>query len=309
MIKVTSLEKRYGELVAVRNLDFEIKRGETFGLLGPNGAGKSTTISMIVGLLNPDGGDIRIGNHDEINGEAGRPSNPLTRKRIGISPQSLSLYEELTANENLSFFASLYGLRSKEIKDRVNRTLEFSGLTDRRNGRVETFSGGMKRRLNIACALLHEPEILLLDEPTVGVDPQSRNHIFESIETLKESGLTVIYTTHYMEEAERLCDRVAIIDHGKLMALDTVDSLIEKHGGRSSLTGEVTDTSKFQSIESALVNNVQIKDNQVKFLSDQPFDAISELTAKHNVKFETLNVARPDLESVFLNLTGRSLRD
>lgn len=307
VIKTKNLAKRYGDMWAVADLSLEIQRGETLGLLGPNGAGKSTTISMIVGLLSPDKGDVWIGS-DGIS-SAGPPTDPFVRSRIGISPQSLSLYEELTAKENLNFFGSLYDLSGSKLKERTNWSLHFAGLDDRKNDRVKSFSGGMKRRLNIAAALMHQPEILLLDEPTVGVDPQSRNHIFESIESLKETGLTVIYTTHYMEEAQRLCDRVAIIDHGKLLAIDTVDRLIEQHGGQSSITAEVKNAERLNGISSESIQHLSIDNHQIKFSSDRPFEAIAELTSNHGVQIETLQLNRADLESVFLNLTGRSLRD
>lgn len=306
MIRVEDVRKAYGKLVAVDRLSFQINRGETFGLLGPNGAGKSTTISMLVGLIEPDQGDITIGAPAESN--SGNPGRGSVRRRIGISPQALSLYEELTAKENLDFFGSIYGLGGKKLTERTKWCLNFSGLSDRSKDRVNTFSGGMKRRLNIAAALMHEPEILLMDEPTVGVDPQSRNHIFDSIEELKRSGITLIYTTHYMEEAQRLCDRVAIIDQGKLLALDTVEELIAKHGGSSVVSAELS--SHFESSQFAhqYVTQLQHNDNNVRFESERPFEALASL-AKSGVQFETMNMSRPDLESVFLALTGRSLRD
>ena len=307
MIKVIDLGKRYGDLVAVDGLDFEIKRGETFGLLGPNGAGKSTTIGMTVGLLKPDQGNVEIGQPGDS--QHGPPTAAAVRSRIGISPQSLSLYEELSARENLIFFGGLYGMSGKKIRERTDWALKFAGLEDRQKDRVDKFSGGMKRRLNIAAALIHEPDILLLDEPTVGVDPQSRNHIFESIESLKDSGITVIYTTHYMEEAQRLCDRVAIIDHGKLLALDSVDALIDNHGGQSVVSGEIDRQEKLSNYKHDLVQGINLDGNRLQFYSHKPFEAITELTTNVGVKFQTLNLARPDLESVFLSLTGRSLRD
>lgn len=307
MIKIQNLAKRYGDIWAVTDLNFEIARGETLGLLGPNGAGKSTTISMIVGLLAPDKGSVSIGS-DEAS-DTGTPMDPEVRRRIGISPQSLSLYEELTATENLNFFGSLYSLSGRQLKKRTNWSLEFAGLEDRKNDRVKSFSGGMKRRLNIAAALIHEPEFLLLDEPTVGVDPQSRNHIFESIESLKDNGLTVIYTTHYMEEAQRLCDRVAIVDHGKLLAIDTVDRLIDQHGGQSTVSAEVNNADALNGINSETIQHLSIDSNLIKFVSDRPFEAIAELASKYGTEIETLQLNRADLESVFLNLTGRSLRD
>ncbi len=307
MILVNELGKVYGDLVAVDNLDFEIPAGQTLGLLGPNGAGKSTTINMIVGLLRPDRGEVQIGAADDI--AAGSPFDPQVRRRIGISPQSISLYEELTARENLNFFGSLYGLAGKTLRRRVDWALAFAGLDDRQHDRVASFSGGMKRRLNMAAALVHEPDILLLDEPTVGVDPQSRNHIFEAVESLQRSGLTVIYTTHYMEEAQRLCDRVAIVDRGSLLALDTVDSLLDQYGGHSSVTADVAEVAdEYERVfANELVNDFSREGNQIRFMSERPLEAIARLAGQ--VEFQTLNIARPNLESVFLSLTGRGLRD
>lgn len=294
IVQVQKLYKMYGSNVAVDGLGFEIARGEAFGLLGPNGAGKTTTISMLVGLLKADGGEILVG--------GGNPLEPDVRRMIGVAPQTLSLYEEMTARENLDFFGRLYGITGTELRQRVDWALAFAELEDRAKDRIATFSGGMKRRMNIAVALLHEPEILLLDEPTVGVDPQSRNHIFESIQKLRDDGMTILYTTHYMEEAQRLCDRVAIVDHGKLMALDTVPNLVGTHGGRSVVTAEL----------GTMPQNVDLPGHldgtSVRFESDRPLEQVAELTGQ-GVQFQTLNIAQPDLESVFLTLTGRSLRD
>ena len=303
MIVVENLFKQYGKIIAVNELSFDIRAGETFGLLGPNGAGKTTTISMIVGLLKSDRGTVTIKGDD---GSTGSPLEHRVRKRIGIAPQSLSLYDELSARENLDFFGSLYNLSGSKLKERRQWCLNFSGLEDRQRDRVGTFSGGMKRRLNIAAALMHEPEILLLDEPTVGVDPQSRNHIFDSIEQLRDAGMTIIYTTHYMEEAARLCNRVAIVDHGKLLALDAVDGLIAKHGGESVVTAEFKSPFDYERLPKELAG--QVEENRISFTSADPLAGVAKLTAT-GLSLETLNVSRPNLESVFLNLTGRNLRD
>lgn len=294
MIDVQDLKKAFGQLQAVDGLSFHIRPGEAFGLLGPNGAGKTTTISMLVGLLKPDSGSVRVNGRN--------PIEPPCRRMIGVAPQSLSLYEELTGRENLEFFGSLYGQSGSQLKERVQWALEFAGLEDRAKDRVGKYSGGMKRRLNIAVALIHDPQVLLLDEPTVGVDPQSRNHIFESIEQLKSDGMTIIYTTHYMEEAQRLCDRVAIVDHGKVMALDTVPKLIDQHGGASWVQAELDQVPG--SVELPGTREGQ----SVRFESSQPLEQIAKLSSQ-GVTFSTLQVAKPDLESVFLHLTGRSLRD
>ena len=296
MIEVKSLQKSFGSLDAVDDVSFEVHRQEMIGLLGPNGAGKTTTINMIIGVLKPDGGLVSIDGVSD-------PSVAKARRAIGIAPQTLSLYDNLTAQENLAFFAQLYGLSAGRLRDRVDWALEFAGLGDRRRSRVKTFSGGMQRRLNLAAALVHDPQIILLDEPTVGVDPQSRNHIFESIEQLKQEGRTIVYTTHYMEEAQRLCDRVAIMDHGKILDMDTVDSLINRHGRRSFVKAELQRAPNDASILPGPLDGMLLR-----FESEQPLEEIARLSSA-GVAFHTLEVTRPDLESVFLTLTGRSLRD
>ncbi|MEL7497566.1 MAG: ABC transporter ATP-binding protein [Planctomycetota bacterium] len=302
IVSAEKLFKSYGDQVAVDGLSFGINRGETFGLLGPNGAGKTTTISMLVGLLKPDSGEVTI-RRDQNGNDVGSPLLPEFRRMVGIAPQQLSLYDDLTAKENLNFFGQLYGLSGQQLDKRVDWALEFAKLTDRKNDRVGTYSGGMKRRINIAVALVHEPEIILLDEPTVGVDPQSRNHIFDCIEQLQSKGITVLYTTHYMEEAQRLCDRVAIMDHGKLLALDTVMGLVEKHGGRSVVSGELGQRPEQISFPGSVDDDLKFR-----FESNTPLDEVASLSSQ-GVQFQTLSVTKPDLESVFLTLTGRSLRD
>jgi ABC-2 type transport system ATP-binding protein len=216
-------QKGAAAITAVDGLTLAVKPGEVLGLLGPNGAGKSTTINMAIGLLAPDAGRI-------VMDGGGSPTDPAARRRIGVAPQALAVYDLLSAEENLAFFGQLYGLTGAALADRTTWALEFVGLIDRGRSRVETFSGGMKRRLNLAAALVHDPTLILLDEPTVGVDPQSRNQIFENILALKQLGRTIVYTTHYMEEAERLCDRVAVMDAGRLLALGTVAELLDAHG-------------------------------------------------------------------------------
>jgi ABC-2 type transport system ATP-binding protein len=280
-LSVTGLVKRFGDLIAVDGLDLEVRRGEIFGLLGPNGAGKSTTLHCVMGLLDPDGGQVRVG-------EAGSPLQPSVRARMGIAPQDLSLYDALTAEENLSFFGRLYGLDRARLKERLGWALDFVGLASRRRDRVQVYSGGMKRRLNLAAALLHDPQTVLLDEPTAGVDPQSRNSIFDSILELKRQGRTIIYTTHYMEEAERLCDRVAIMDHGRLLALDTVQGLIAVRGGLPLLVMETGG----------------------RELQVRTADPLAELNRQAAAApIERFRLDQPTLEQVFLNLTGRTLRD
>ncbi|MCH7808631.1 MAG: ABC transporter ATP-binding protein [Planctomycetes bacterium] len=281
MLRLNHLRKAYGDNVAVDDLSFRIEPGEVFGLLGPNGAGKTTTVNLAIGLLAPDAGTVELNGH-------GAPTDPAVRSKIGVAPQALAIYEELSASENLAFFGRLQNLTGSALAQRVAWSLDFVGLTDRCHDRVKTYSGGMKRRLNLAIAVVHEPPLLLLDEPTVGVDPQSRNAIFENILALKKNGTTIVYTTHYMEEAQRLCDRVGIIEHGRLLALDTVERLIQMHGGKDVVTAVTTD-------------------GEVRMETQDPIAELGRLRASG--KLERFRVDRPDLEAVFLNLTGRRLRD
>jgi ABC-2 type transport system ATP-binding protein len=292
LILVQGLRKAYGRNVAVDGVSFEIRRGETFGLLGPNGAGKSTTLHLLAGLLRPDAGTIRI------TGSDGDP-----RRSLGLAPQSLSLYPDLSADENCRFFGRLYGLSGARLKERTDAVLELAGLTERRRDRVQTFSGGMQRRLNLACALIHDPPFLLLDEPTAGVDPQSRNHVFDSIEALKRRGTTLLYTTHYMEEAQRLCDRVAILDRGRILALDPVDRLIESHGGGSVIEAELA-----RAPENPRILDGSLEGLRWRLETRRPFEDLARAVGA-GVTFQRVRVDRPDLESVFLSLTGRTLRD
>ncbi len=281
MIEIKNISKNYADLKAVEDLSLTINNGEIFGLLGPNGAGKSTTISICCGLITPDSGTVTI---NGLN-----PSDKATKKTIGLIPQSIALYEELTALDNLSFFAQLYNLDRKTELERIEWALDFVELSDRKKDLVKEFSGGMKRRLNLAASLLQNPDTIFMDEPTAGVDPQSRNRLFENILELKKLGKTIVYTTHYMEEAEKLCDRVGIIDKGKLLALDSVDNLIQQHGGGSS-------------IQITTAKGVK------EFISQNPAeDLLKEL--KQLDQIDELKLTKPDLETVFLNLTGRQLRD
>jgi ABC-2 type transport system ATP-binding protein len=281
VIVFNNLTKRFGEVTAVEDLSLRIEPGEIFGLLGPNGAGKTTTVNMAVGVLNPYAGTV------EIEG-LGSPAIPRVRARVGVAPQAMAIYGELSGEENLAFFGKINGLRGRDLQDRVAWALDFVNLTERGRGKADTYSGGMKRRLNLAVALIHDPPILLLDEPTVGVDPQSRNSIFEKIEVMRRQGKTVIYTTHYMEEAQRLCDRVGIIDQGRLLALDTVDELIGRHGGKSVISAERAD-------------------GEIRIEADDPMAELVRL--QEGGRLLRFSVDRPDLETVFLNLTGRHLRD
>ena len=281
MLNLINVRKSFGNIVAVDGLSLSVRKGEVFGLLGPNGAGKSTSVSLSVGLLTPDAGSVTIDGH-------GNPAAPEVRRRIGVAPQALSLYDRLTAEENLRFFGEVYGLSGAALDKRVNWCLDFVTLADRKGDFVEGYSGGMKRRLNLAVALLHDPELLLLDEPTVGVDPQSRNSIFDSITELHRQGRTIIYTTHYMEEAERLCDRIAIVDAGKLLALGTLDELLTTHGGPPTLM-------------------VKTNGQEQRMQAADPLAELNRIAATATI--EAFQMERPSLEQVFLRLTGRSLRD
>jgi len=281
ILELKNLSKSFGPIRAVDDLTFEIHEGEIFGLLGPNGAGKTTTVNMAAGLIEPDGGSVSLRG-------GGLPADPATRSCIGMAPQALAVYDALSGEENLKFFGTLQGLRGKRLRERVAWALEFVDLVGREKDRVKTYSGGMKRRLNLAAALLHEPPLLLLDEPTVGVDPQSRNAIFERITALRDDGRAVLYTTHYMEEAQRLCDRVGIMDHGRLLALDKVEELIRTHGGTS-------------------VIHVDRGRGEERIETDDPMGELVKMHAEGKVL--TFRVDSPDLECVFLNLTGRHLRD
>jgi ABC-2 type transport system ATP-binding protein len=303
MIKADNLKKQYGDIIAVNDVSFEVQKGETFGLLGPNGAGKTTTIQLLCGLLKPDGGVVTL------NGKAD-PGLIDVRLSLGVVPQALAIYEELSAEQNLHFFGKLYGLRGKQLKERINNCLKIAGLEQRSKERVSKYSGGMKRRLNMVCSFLHEPPILLLDEPTVGVDPQSRNLIFDTIDDIKKQGRTIIYTTHYMEEAQRLCDRVAILDHGKILDMDSVENLIVKHGGPSYIEAEFEEGQLDADKIRPFIDNkdIQFEETKIRFETSQPMESLAKLN-QSGVRFSSLKVQTANLEDVFLNLTGRRLRD
>ena len=303
MIKADSLRKQYGNIVAVDDVSFEVQKGETFGLLGPNGAGKTTAIKLLCGLLKPDAGTVTLDGKTD-------PGLIDVRMSLGVVPQTLAIYEELSAEDNLRFFGRIYGLSGRELKERVGNCLEIAGLTQRSRERASKYSGGMKRRLNMVCSILHEPPILLLDEPTVGVDPQSRNLIFDTIEDMKKQGRTIIYTTHYMEEAQRLCERVAILDRGKILDMDSVENLITRHGGPSHIEAEFEEKPPDPGRIKTLIDNkgVQFEENEIRFQTDKPMESLAKLN-NSGLRFRSLKVQMANLEDVFLNLTGRRLRD
>ena len=309
VLVVDSLVRRFGDLTAVDGVSFRIAEGETYGLLGPNGAGKTTTISMVAGLIAADAGTVTI---------AGQPMTPRTtepKRHVGLVPQELAIYPDLSGRENLALFGRLQGLRGDRLRGRVEEVLELIGLADRAKDRSKEYSGGMKRRLNIGIGLLNRPTLLILDEPTVGVDPQSRHAILESVEALSGEGMAVLYTTHYMEEAERLCDRIAIIDSGRLQAEGTRDELIRLTGGVDTIrlggTGDLAGAAE----ELRQVPGVVRVDTERRSLTLTVKDApalvaqvVGTATA-YGVTLADVEIARPDLESVFLHLTGKGLRD
>ena len=280
MIRIESVRKQFGSTVALDGLTLDVRPGEMFGLLGPNGAGKSTTMALLTGLQTPDAGRVAV--------LGGDPRDPALRARIGLAPQSLALYENLSGRENIAFFARMFGLRGAHLARRVNAALDFVQLADRQHDRAGAYSGGMQRRLNLAAAIVHEPELILLDEPTAGVDPQSRNALFENVLALKAAGRTIVYTTHYMEEVERLCDRVAIVDRGRVLAVDSVPGLLRTHGGAPVLVVE-------RGGRSECIETTDPLAELNRFAASGPIDGF--------------HVERPRLEQVFLHLTGRSLRD
>ena len=304
-----SLGKRFGDRTAVDDVTFSIGAGETFGLLGPNGAGKTTTISIACGLLLPDAGEVQV---------AGHPMHPRAieaKAAIGLVPQEIALYPDLTARENLRFFGQLQRLTGPSLTERVEEVLEVVGLADRADERVDRYSGGMMRRINIAVGLLHRPQLLVLDEPTVGVDPQSRNAILESVEALAGGGLSVLYTTHYMEEAERLCDRIAIIDAGRIVAEGTRRELVGRlgEGDRIEVSGEGDLDALVRA--TAALPGVLRSERLERCVAVQAADGPAALAAvvttaqQVGVTIKDLAVVQPDLEDVFLRLTGKALRD
>lgn len=306
MIQVDNLSKSFQNIQAVYNISFSIDKGEIFGLLGPNGAGKSTTLNMMATILKSDGGSIVIDGM-KINGNAND-----CKHLIGVVPQEISLYEDLSAYQNLLFWGNLYGIPSKELKERIDTTLKLIGLLDRKKDLIKTYSGGMKRRINIAAALLHQPKVLFMDEPTVGIDPQSRNHIFEVIETLNKQGMTIVYTTHYMEEVERLCDRIAIIDSGKIIAQGTQSELTALVDAKESIQLEfdflsednVAELRKKLSFVMTQKDNTLLVQSTVKELSKL-------ITASNELKLNITDIQlnKVNLEAIFLSLTGKQLRD
>jgi ABC-2 type transport system ATP-binding protein len=309
VLSVDGLKKSFDELVAVDDVSFHIEEGETFGLLGPNGAGKTTTISVVAGILEADAGAVSVA------GKTVSTKKTAAKAEIGLVPQDIAVYTDLTGTENLNFFGRLYGITGSDLSKRVDEILDVIGLRERGGDRVKEYSGGMKRRLNIGIGLLHRPSLLILDEPTVGVDPQSRNAILESVEILSEGGTAVLYTTHYMEEAERLCDRVAIIDHGKVMAEGTRRDLISLVGTSDHISLRAEGDLAAAAAAARAVGNVGeviVSDHALEVMTPDGSGVLphvlSAVTAA-GANVQSVEVTEPDLETVFLYLTGRALRD
>jgi len=308
-IEVLNLQKSFGENHAVQGVSFDVKQGEIFSLLGPNGAGKTTTISMLSCLLRPNDGDARVMGHSIRSDPTG------VKSALGVVPQEIALYEDLTARENLSFWGKMYNLRGSKLKSRVDEVLDIIELRDGANERVGKYSGGMKRRVNIGVALLHKPKVIYMDEPTVGIDPQSRRNILDSVVKLKDEGMTVLYTTHYMEEAQELSDHIGIMDHGKLIACGTGEELVKLVGQQTridlTLNGDGANVMKlWQDIEG--VSRVSAEDGLVTVLvtdSNLVLPHLFEAAAKLSMRITSVDIREPNLEAVFLHLTGRALRD
>jgi ABC-2 type transport system ATP-binding protein len=322
-IRAKELRRRFGALEAVKGIDFEVARGEIFSLLGPNGAGKSTTISMLSCLLAPSGGNAWVMGHSILDEQT------AVKKSIGVVPQELALYEDMSARENLNFWGQMYNLRGAELARRVDEVLALIGLEERSRERVETFSGGMKRRVNLGIALLHKPELLIMDEPTVGIDPQSRRHILDGVKALNAEGRTVLYTTHYMEEAEELSDHIAIMDHGEIIACGSNEELVQIVGEQSrvdlTLNGEAGSLLEtWQALPGVARvtigdgagsenDNGEVELSQTVSLlvddSNLVLPALFETATAAGRRITAVDIQEPNLESVFLHLTGRALRD
>jgi len=308
-IEVKNLKKSFGDFQAVQEASFGADTGEVLSLLGPNGAGKSTTISMLSGLLAPTGGDASIMGHSVIK------EPEAAKKSLGVVPQDIALYPDLSARENLIFWGKMYGLRGAPLKSRVDEVLEIIGLTDRQKDHVGKFSGGMKRRVNIGAALLHKPDVVIMDEPTVGIDPQSRRHILDNVKELNQQGMTVLYTTHYMEEAAELSRHIAIMDKGKVIAYGTHNELIKLVGEQTRI--DITINAEGEKVLAAWkaaegVSRIDSQDGTLTVLVDDSNRVLPRLfegASKVGVRITSVDIQEPNLETVFLHLTGRALRD
>jgi ABC-2 type transport system ATP-binding protein len=309
MIEVEHLGKSFGALVAVDDVSFTVRQGEIFGLLGPNGAGKTTSINMICGVLKPESGRVLIGGKDIW-------LEPKTvKQQLGVVPQEIAVYEDLSARDNLNFWASLYGLSGQSLRSRVNEALTLVGLSDRAGDKVKGFSGGMKRRLNLCMGLIHRPQVLLLDEPTVGIDPQARLNILDVVRQVAAAGTTVLYTTHYMDEAQELCDRIAIIDHGKVLTVGTLDELTRLAGEAEvlRLTGSFDDPTVRERLTALDGVRILKADENLALLSVDAEGpgllAVLPAILGADLGVEDVSIQQPNLQSVFISLTGKELRD
>jgi ABC-2 type transport system ATP-binding protein len=307
MISVSNLKKSFDTIEALKGISFNIPQGECYGLLGPNGAGKTTTISILSTIIKPNGGEVNIAGYD-------LKKNPLDcKKNIGVVTQEIALYNELSANDNLLFWGGMYKVPLQELQNRLDETLDLLGLTDRKNDKVKTYSGGMKRRVNIASALLHRPKILFMDEPTAGIDPQSRNLIFEVVEKLHKEGMTIVYTTHYMEEAERLCNRIGIIDNGEIIAHGTLDELRTSGSMKESVVISYTNLTdeSYNTIEKEW-KDIQRFEDKIHFYSMNIQGDLSKIILmcnKFGLDMQHIDIQKINLETIFLSLTGKKLRD
>jgi ABC-2 type transport system ATP-binding protein len=309
VLKVIDLHKDFGNVKAVDGISFEVKQGEVFGLLGPNGAGKSTTISMISTLISPTKGEVLFEGRNIF-------AEPKSiRQKLGVVPQDIALYPTLSGYENLGFWGNMYGLKGIELKKRINEVAEIIGLNGRLKDRVDKYSGGMKRRLNIGAALLHKPELLIMDEPTVGIDPQSRNHILDTVLELNRQGMTIIYTSHYMEEVEYLCSRICIMDQGRIIASGTQEELVELIKGETlvSLKLDKVDEEILGRLRSVKgVCKVELVLDEIAVSGENVDIILADIIAKvteHGRRISSIDVKKPNLEAVFLHLTGKALRD
>jgi ABC-2 type transport system ATP-binding protein len=303
VLSVENLGKQYGNKVALEDVTFSVNSGSCFGLLGPNGAGKSTTMKILTGIVDADHGTVNILGKNAIK------QRRMIQQQVGYVPQGITLYDKLSAYENLVFFGEMNGIRGHVLKQRITEVLEQTGLSDRANDAVKNFSGGMKRRINIAVALLHKPKLLILDEPTVGIDPQSRNRIFEMIRSLKNEGVTIIYSTHYMEEVEVLCDHIAIIDHGKVITQGSLNDLFDRYGRKALYYEAVGQTDPPHFNHTA---NVHPKNSGWVIETERPVETMQDLLTNAQLQgfeIKALEMMRPTLETIFLSLTGTSLRD
>jgi ABC-2 type transport system ATP-binding protein len=308
MLQIENLSKKFNDLVAIDHISFQIRPGEIFGFLGPNGAGKTTTINCVCGLLKPDSGSIRIDDQEITS------AGTQIRKKLGVVPQEVALYEELNAVENMRFWGGLYGLKGKQLKERIDQLIDLAGLKERIKDKVKTYSSGMKRRLNMAAGMIHQPKLLLLDEPTVGIDPQARHQMLETVRGFARNGTTILYTTHYLDEAEALCDRLAIIDHGRILAAGTQEEIKQivgenrllkvigrfKHEVAEKLPARIKDLSLISIQEKEVVYSLPVKYGTGEFL---------EKLITSGFEIDHLSIKEPSLDSVFIKLTGRELRD